>query len=123
MKFLIISILLCWTSSLFSQSVSFPDDLIKRGYYDRPYKRYEAEPGKCISNGLFLSPASVQTELQSEATNVVATQLIEKGAYIKWKNNEAADGMVIRFSLPDGRNGGTCTITFLFIIAALKPAP
>jgi len=93
-------------SGLFSQSILFPDDLQKRGYYDRTYKRYEAEPEKCVSNGLFLSPTSVQTELQSEASNAVATQLIEKNSYIQWVNDEAADGLVIRFSLPDGKTGG-----------------
>ena len=103
---LFITLFLFYFSNMFSQSVSFPDDAKKRGYYDRPYKRYEAEPGKCVSNGLFLSPASVQTELQSEASNAVATQLIEKNSYIQWKNDEAADGLVIRFSIPDGRNGG-----------------
>jgi hypothetical protein len=36
----------------------------------------------------------------------MATQLIEKDSYIQWKNEEAADGMVIRFSIPDGKNGG-----------------
>ncbi|HAR37538.1 MAG TPA: hypothetical protein DCS09_02560 [Porphyromonadaceae bacterium] len=89
-----------------SQSVSFHEDTQKRGYYNRPYKRYEAESGKCFTTGLFLSPTSVQTELQSEASNSRATQLIEKDAYIQWKNEEAADGLVIRFSIPDGVNGG-----------------
>ncbi|MDD3062856.1 MAG: glycoside hydrolase family 2 TIM barrel-domain containing protein [Massilibacteroides sp.] len=89
-----------------SQSVSIPEDKQKRGYYNRPYKRYEAESGKCFTTGLFLSPTSVQTELQSEASNSMATQLIEKYSYIQWKNEEAADGLVIRFSIPDGANGG-----------------
>ena len=102
----IIPFFLFWQSGLLSQSVSFPDDTKKRGYYDRPYRRYEAEPGKCTSNGIFLSPASVQTELQSEASNAMATQLIEKNSYIRWINDEAADGMVIRFSIPDGKSGG-----------------
>ena len=104
--FLFFTLFLFSFSDMFPQSVSFPDDAKKRGYYDRPYKRYEAEPGKCISNGLFLSPTSVQTEIQNEASNAVATQLIEKESYIQWKNDEAADGIVIRFSIPDGKNGG-----------------
>jgi hypothetical protein len=104
--FLIFSLFLLSFSDMLSQSVFFPDDTRERGYYDRPYKRYEAEPGKCISNGLFLSSTSVQTELQSEASNSIATKLIEKDSYIQWKNDEAADGMVIRFSIPDGKNGG-----------------
>jgi hypothetical protein len=97
--------LLIISADLLAQSVSYPDDEKQRGYYDRPYKRYEAEPGKCTGNGLFLSPTYVQTELQSEASNAVALQLIEKGAYVQWKNDEAADGMVIRFSVPDSEEG------------------
>lgn len=101
---------------LSGQSVFFPDDKKKRGYYDRPYKRYEAEPGKCMSNGLFLSPTYVQTELQSESSNAIATQLIEKNSYVQWKNDEAADGMVIRFSILDSNNGkGTHGIIALLV--------
>lgn len=95
----------CIAGPLRAQSVSFPDDSRKRGYYDRPYKRYEAEPGKCASDGCFLSPTYVQTELQSEASNAVALQLIERGSSVQWVNEEAAAGMVIRFSLPDDREG------------------
>ncbi len=98
-------LLLFFLFDLSAQSISFPDDAKQRGYYDRPYKRYEAEPGKCTSNGLFLSPTYVQTELQSEASNTIAVQLIEKDTYVQWKNDETADGMVIRFSIPDGKNG------------------
>ncbi len=105
-SFLFCSLFVLSFSGLFSQSVFFPDDTTKRGYYDRPYNRYEAEPGKCFTTGLFLFPTSVQSELQSEASNSMATQLIEKDSYIQWKNEEAADGMVIRFSIPDGKNGG-----------------
>ncbi len=89
----------------YSQSVVFPDDSKQRGYYDRPYKRYEVEPGKCVSNGLFLSPAFVQTEIQSEASNGIALQLLSGNDYVEWKNDEAADGLVIRFSIPDGKEG------------------
>lgn len=90
--------------SIFPQSVIFRDDVKKRRYPDRPYKRYEAEPEKSMSNSLFLSPTTVQSELQSEATNAVATQLIKKNSYIQWRNDEGADEMVIRFSTLDGKN-------------------
>lgn len=88
-----------------AQSVVFPDDDKERGYYNRPYKRYEAEPGKCSGNALFLNPTYIQTELQSEASNQMAAQLIEKGSFVQWTNDEAADGLTIRFSLPDGEDG------------------
>jgi hypothetical protein len=90
---------------LSAQHVIFPDDNKNRGYTDRMYKRYEAETGKCQTNGTVLLPSFDQTTLQSEASNQVATQLIDKDSYIQWLNDEAADGLTIRFSLPDGTNG------------------
>jgi len=89
----------------FSQSVSFPDDEQERGYYDRSYKRYEAEPGKCVTNGTLLEPTFVQTELQSEASNQIAVQLVAKDSYVQWTNEEAADGLTVRFSIPDSTDG------------------
>ena len=89
----------------FAQSISFPDDAIQRGYHDRPYKRYEAESGKCTTNGTILSASHDQRTLQSEASNQVATQLSVQNSYIQWTCDEAADGMVIRFSIPDGTTG------------------
>ncbi|MDR2498107.1 MAG: hypothetical protein LBD28_01560 [Tannerellaceae bacterium] len=105
-QFLIILALTALPSGLAAQSVSFPDDAMQRGYFDRPYKRYEAEPQKCASNGLFLSPTYAQTEIQSEASNNVAVQLRQKGEYVEWKNDEAADGLTLRFSIPDNAEGG-----------------
>lgn len=99
-----------------AQSVLFPDDAIQRGYYDRPYKRYEAEPGKSMSDGLYLSPSFTQSEIQSEASNAVAVQLISKNSYVQWTNDEAADGMVVRFSIPDGKDGlGTKGMIALYV--------
>jgi hypothetical protein len=87
-----------------AQSVSFPDDNQARGYYNRPYLRYEAEVGKCETTGIILEPTYVQTGIQSEASNQIATQLIAKDSYIQWTNDAAADGLTIRFSLPDAVN-------------------
>jgi parallel beta-helix repeat protein len=101
---LIFSFLLLTLRSL-AQSVSFPDDEKERGYYTRPYLRYEAEAGKCETNGAIFEPTYVQTELQSEASNQTATQLIAKDSYIQWTNEKAADGLTIRFSLPDNAEG------------------
>lgn len=69
-----------------------------------------------MDKGLFLSPTTMQSELQSEATNAVATQLINKNSYIQWRNDEGADGMVIRFSIPDGKNGGGTKGTIVFYV-------
>ncbi|MDR0799401.1 MAG: right-handed parallel beta-helix repeat-containing protein [Dysgonamonadaceae bacterium] len=88
-----------------AQNFSSPADEMPRGYFDQPYLRYEAEDGKCETNGTFLQPTYDQRELQSEASNQSAVQLIAKNAYIQWTNAEAADGLTIRFSLPDNAEG------------------
>lgn len=88
-----------------AQSVLFSDDEKERGYIDRPYLRYEAEPGKCETDGAFLSATFDQRKIQSEASNQEAVQLIAQGAYVQWSNDRAADGLTIRFSLPDDAEG------------------
>lgn len=109
-------LLLISTSDTLAQHVSFPDDKIERGYFTRTYKRYEAEIRKCQTNGNILIPTYNQTAIQSEASNQVATQLINKDSYIKWINDEAADGLTIRFSLPDGPNGEGTTGTLALYV-------
>ena len=84
---------------LSAQSISFPDDENERGYFDRLYLRYEAEAGKCETNGTFLEPTYDQRELQSEASNQSAVQLIAKNSYVQWTNEKIADGLTIRFSV------------------------
>ncbi|MDR2556507.1 MAG: hypothetical protein LBC49_02195 [Bacteroidales bacterium] len=87
-----------------------------RGYYNRPYLRYEAEAGKCESNGTVLPATFVQTQVQSEASNQTAIQLTEQGSYIQWLNESAADGLTIRFSLPDSPEGtGTQGVLALYV--------
>lgn len=89
-----------------AQSISFSDDEKERGYYNRPYKRYEAEPEKCQMQGaVFLAMSVDQKNVQSEASNQTAVQLTSPNSYVEWTNDEAADGLTIRFSLPDGDDG------------------
>ncbi|MDR1974886.1 MAG: right-handed parallel beta-helix repeat-containing protein [Bacteroidales bacterium] len=78
---------------------------MSRGYYNSPYLRYEAESGECESNGTFLPATFVQTEVQSEASNQTAVKLTERGGYIQWLCQSEADGLTIRFSLPDSPDG------------------
>ncbi len=94
-------------TSAMAQHLEFPDDALQRGYYDRPYLRYEAEPDRCQSEAVFLLPEDTytQTPLQAEASNLTAASLVAKGDYVEWTCDEAADGMTIRFSLPDAADG------------------
>jgi len=104
------------TPYLRAQSVSFPDDARERGYYDRPYKRYEAEPCHSTSTGTYLNSTFDQREIQSEASNQQAVQLTAIGDYVQWTNDEAADGLTIRFSIPDNAAGtGTTGTVALYV--------
>ncbi|MDR1543625.1 MAG: T9SS type A sorting domain-containing protein [Prevotellaceae bacterium] len=81
------------------------DDVRQRGYYTRPYLRYEAEAGdcvqKCVTNGEILPITYNQQAVQSEASNQSAINLVEQGDFVQWTNEQEADGLTIRFSLPD----------------------
>lgn len=109
-------VILSYASILSAQSIVFADDEIERGYFDRPYLRYEAEPGKCETNGIFLEPGYDQREIQSEASNQSAVQLIANKSYVQWTNEKAADGLTIRFSLPDNSEGIGTTGNFTLFI-------
>ena len=98
-----------WVSHLSAQSVSFPDDTDERGYYDRNYLRYEAEWEKCTTDGVILEPTYDQRYIQSEASNHSAVQLVAKDSYVEWTNDSTADGLTIRFSLPDDAEGNGTT--------------
>ncbi|MDD6357105.1 MAG: right-handed parallel beta-helix repeat-containing protein [Bacteroidales bacterium] len=77
------------------------EDNRQRGYYNRPWLRYEAETGKCQTNATVLPASTANANIQSEATNQVAVNLVNKGDYVEWTNEKAANAMTIRFSLPD----------------------
>lgn len=88
----------------------------ERGWYDAPYIRYEAEPGFCSSNGSFLAPSDRIPDVQSEATNQTALSLAAPGDWVEWTCQKAAEGMVIRFSIPDApEGGGTKGILALYV--------
>jgi len=95
--------LLFAASSLYAQidNTYQAEDDRQRGWYNRPWQRYEAENGKCQTNGSILSATFDNSQLQSEATNQIATNLINKGDYIQWTCGKEANAMTIRFSLPD----------------------
>lgn len=90
-----------------AQSVAFDEDNLQRGYHDRPWQRYEAEPELCSTNGEFLLPPSPysQQPLQSEASRQTALSLKLRGDYVSWKIDRPGRGVTIRFSIPDSSDG------------------
>jgi uncharacterized protein YjdB len=106
---IILGAILCFISfiSVSAQHSTFfsNDDSRERGYYTRPYLRYEAEPEKCTTDGIFLPQTFDQSQIQNEASNQQAIKLISVGQYVQWTCDEESDGMTIRFSIPDNAAG------------------
>jgi hypothetical protein len=71
----------------------------KRGYYDAPYKRYEADLAN-LGGGAYTMPKSLnQADLQYEASDRVCVNMNAPGSSVEWVVTEPADGIVIRYSL------------------------
>ncbi|MFY9152529.1 MAG: Ig-like domain-containing protein [Prolixibacteraceae bacterium] len=75
----------------------------QRGYFDAPYKRYEADMG-ILNNVTITSKSYRQSDLQSEASGQVCVDMSNPEASVEWTLPEAADGLVVRYSVPDGES-------------------
>ena len=76
----------------------------QRGYYDAPFKRYEADSA-VLSNGATVTPRSyAQTDVQSEASNQTCVNMNNVNATVEFTLTDTADGLVIRYSVPDGQS-------------------
>ena len=108
--------------SSFAQSVADEGDAFSRGYINRPYLRYEAEPDKCSTNATFLLPTDTysQEPVQAEASNNICVTLTSKNDKIEWIADKDADAMSIRFSLPDGNDGKGVQSTIALYINGSK---
>lgn len=93
---IILSVLLLATN-LFAQKQ-------QRGYYDAPYIRYEADQG-ALTNATIAMMSFNQKDLQSEASEQVCVNMSAKDATVEWKIKKEADGLVLRFSVPDKSSG------------------
>ncbi len=76
----------------------------QRGYYDAPYTRYEADDA-ILSNATVLPRSFKQADLQSEASDQVCVDMTKEGASVEWNVKTEGDGLVIRYSVPDGEEG------------------
>ncbi|MES2432070.1 MAG: hypothetical protein V4556_14135 [Bacteroidota bacterium] len=74
----------------------------QRGYYDAPYKRYEADGGVLSNGAVAMAKSFSQIDLQSEASDQVCVNMTAANAAVEWTMIEAADGLVIRYSIPNG---------------------
>ena len=74
------------------------------GYYDAPYVRYEADLGT-LTNASIMTKSYKQSDLQSEASDQIAVNLSTVGASVNWTVSADGDGLVVRYSIPDGQSG------------------
>lgn len=121
----LLSFLVCLMpfTSLSASDFIVQADAQQRGWFDRPYVRYEAEtdfPELTGYQALVLQPTDDQRELQSEASNQTAMQLVSNGDFIEWAASAEANGLTLRFSLPDSENG-TGTVGNLAVSINGKP--
>jgi len=87
--------------------VSIPNLHAQRGFFDAPYTRYEADLAT-LSNGAVVTTKSYkQSDLQSEASDQICVNMPSVNATIAFTITTAADGLVIRYSVP---MGSTATI-------------
>ncbi|HMO63481.1 MAG TPA: right-handed parallel beta-helix repeat-containing protein [Ferruginibacter sp.] len=84
---------------------SFSNLFAQRGYYDAPYKRYEADMGSLSNGAVATAKSYAQANLQSEASDQVCVTMTTADATVEWTIIEAADGLVIRYSVPKGETG------------------
>ncbi|MFN3404259.1 MAG: right-handed parallel beta-helix repeat-containing protein [Cytophagaceae bacterium] len=96
-KFHITAWLCLLSLSLYAQSN-------KRGYYDAPYIRYEADKAVLVKAKATFRSFS-QADLQSEASEQICVDLTSKDASIEWTLKAEADGLVVRYSIPDSTSG------------------
>jgi uncharacterized protein YjdB len=102
-------LLICFKKNRFWQIICLFTVLIssnlqaQRGYYDAPYKRYEANAGQLSNGASVTSKSYIQADLQSEASDQQCVNLSATNATVQWTLTEAADGLVIRYSVPDGQ--------------------
>lgn len=76
----------------------------QRGYFDAPYTRYEADKGT-LQKAQVTKPSFNQADLQSEASDQLCVDMTTSGSSVEWKLAKKGDGLVVRFSVPDGEKG------------------
>ncbi|MVT40406.1 T9SS type A sorting domain-containing protein [Chitinophaga oryziterrae] len=85
-------------------------DGLPRGAYQLPYARYEADNGT-LSGGAAIqqSPQFIQTDIASEASDQKYVSLAANNASIEWTATQSAQGVNLRFTMPDDNTGAGLT--------------
>jgi hypothetical protein len=81
----------------------------------QPYQEYEAEAG--MTNGTIIGPsravndANVANSMAGESSARMAVKLSATGQYVRFTNQCAANGVVVRYALPDSSDGNGVSAT------------
>ncbi len=76
-----------------------------------PYRTYEAEQGATGGGATLMGPSFNEVDTASEASGRQFVELGQTGAYVEWTAQQAARGMVLRFTMPDAPTGGGTSAT------------
>jgi len=116
MKRILSFILLC----LAMYTVAAQSDGLPRGA-QLPYLRYEAEDAS-LGGGASLRQSTqfVQADIASEASNQKYVSLSGNGAYVAWRVSLAAQGVDLRFTMPDNTTGTGQTGSLGFFVNGTK---
>lgn len=104
MKNLRTPLLIACIALLTSANIKAQENSDMRGYYDAPYTRYEADKAE-LSKATVLPQSFKQEDLQSEASDQVCVDMTKEGAAVEWNLTKEGDGLVVRYSVPDGEEG------------------
>jgi len=76
-----------------------------RGAYKMPYVRYEADRSKIGDGTEVRGPSFDQDKTEAEASERKYVALTKRGSYVEWTLKNSADGVVLRFTMPDSADG------------------
>ncbi len=68
-----------------------------------PYQEYEAE--NAVYTGTLIGPSRALFNMAAEASGRVAVKLTETGQFVTFTASQAANSIVVRYSIPDSANG------------------
>ena len=85
-------------------------DTSQRGAYTMPYVRYDSQQARSGGGAVQIaSPDFDITSPASEAIHQEYMKLPEKGAWMAWTIDKAANGLTVRFTMPDSETGDGTT--------------
>ena len=103
------SIIACWVwiaASACAPTRGLAGDGLARGCDEMPYVRHEAEAGTAGGGAVLRSAVDFDpANTAAEASNRQYIGLPVTGSFVQWPVNQAADGVTLRYTLPDNAAG------------------